>query len=171
MAINKTALTGAAGEHYIIFRLLELGHIAGLAPQGASNLDLIVTDIEGKRQVAIQVKTRLRKGSDNGWHMKVKHEKLIEKNLYYCFIDLPNEIDKVPVVYIISSKAVAEVISTAHKIWLSLPGKKGKPHKDTDMRRFLPDYSKTLKTDHPFIKEHSEGWLDEYKENWDILGL
>lgn len=171
MSIYKTTLTGAAGEHYIIFRLLSLGYIAGLAPQGAPNSDLIVTDIKGKKAVAIQVKTRMNKGTDNGWHMKEKHEKLVEKNLFYCFIDLPDKMENAPIVYIIPSQIIAKVIGDAHKIWLSTPGKNGIKHNETDMRRLLPDYSKTLKSDHVFIKEHSLGWLDKYKENWSILGL
>lgn len=168
MSAQTTTLTGSAGEHYIMFRLLKLGYLAGLAPQGAPNADIIATDITGKKAVAIQVKTRLPKGRDNGWHMRDKHEKLIENNLYYCFVNL---LDEAPIVYIIPSKIVAEVVSISHKIWLALPGRNGKKHKDNAMRRLLPDYAKALKTDNPFTRKYTEGWLPKYRENWEILGL
>ncbi|KKR46682.1 MAG: hypothetical protein UT82_C0009G0046 [Parcubacteria group bacterium GW2011_GWB1_40_14] len=171
MAINKTTLTGAAGEHFVMFRLLELGYIAGLASRGAPNTDIIVTDMTGRRAVAIQVKTRLPKGSDDGWHMKPKHAELKELNLYYCFVDLPNDYNVVPLVYIVPSEIVAEVIGKIHQFWLSLPGKNGRIHKDSNVRRLLPDYSKVLKVDHPLVKKYSKGWLDQYRENWKILGL
>ncbi len=171
MSINETTLTGAAGEHYIMFRLLGKGYIAGLAPHGAPNADIIATDIKGKKSVAIQVKTRLPKGSDNGWHMRPKHVELKEPNLYYCFVDLSNESGNSPSVYVIPSRIVAEAIDKTHQLWLSIPGKNGRPHKDSNVRRLLPDYSKTLKIDHPTVKKYSEGWLTQYKENWKILGL
>ena len=49
--------------------------------------------------------------------------------------------------------------------------KNGRPHKKTEMRRLLPDFSKTIKSDHDFIKQHSFGWLEEYQEKWEYLGL
>jgi hypothetical protein len=102
--------------------------------------------------------------------MKKKHEDLKEKNLFYCFVELDDDPRVSPTSYILPSIVVAETLEAAHSIWLHTPGSKGQPHKDTDMRRFLPDYSRTLKGDHPFIKEHGEGWLDQYRESWNIFG-
>jgi len=171
MAIGNTSLTGAAGEHYVIFRLLSMGYIAGLAPEGAPSADIIVTDIKTRKSVAIQVKTRMQKGFDNGWHMKEKHELISEDNLYYCFVDLPEDSHSAPTVYVLPSKVVAEALYQVHKVWLATPGKKGQAHKQTEMRRLLPDYSKTIKVDNPVIKKYSKGWLEKYKENWELLNL
>lgn len=167
----STSLTGASGEHYVMFRLLSMGYIAGLAPEGAPNADIIATDAKTKKSVAIQVKTRLKKGVDNGWHMKAKHENIKEDNLFYCFVDLPGNFNAAPNVYIIPSKVVADVLYKTHRIWLDTPGKNGRAHKQTDMRRLLPDYSKTMKVNHPTVKKYSSGWLDKYKENWGLLNL
>jgi hypothetical protein len=49
-------------------------------------------------------------------------------------------------------------VSTAHEIWLKTPGKNGKPHNDTDMRRIGPK-----------IPGKIDGWMDEYLERWDLL--
>lgn len=161
MSIKTTTLTGAAGEHYVMYRLLRMGYVAGLSPQGAPNSDIIVTSVDGERTAVLQVKTRNELGSDGGWHMKRKHEDLISKNLFYCFVDFRDK----PVVYIIPSKVVAEVLGEAHKTWLRTPGKNGRKHNDTEMRRLLPNY-KNLN-----LNNYSNGWLEKYKENWKILNL
>jgi hypothetical protein len=168
--INQTGLTGASGEHFVMYCLLQRGYIAGLAPERAPNADIIATSVDGKRAAVIQVKTR-KTGKDGGWHMKEKHEHLVAENLFYCFVDLEVDKDRMPIVYIIPSDIVAEVITKTDDIWLVSPGRGGRPHRDTGMRRLLPDFSKTIKANNSVIKKYSQGWMDEYKENWAILKL
>ena len=67
---SQSTLLGAAGEYHVMAELLRRGYIAAIAPQGAPNADIVVTDIEGSRHCSIQVKTRRDIGSDGGWHMK-----------------------------------------------------------------------------------------------------
>jgi hypothetical protein len=74
---SQSTLIGAAGEHFVLCQLLRRGWIAALAPKGVPNADIIVTDIDGNRQCAIQVKTRRDIGSDKGWHMRKKHEEIM----------------------------------------------------------------------------------------------
>ena len=69
--VSNTTLLGAADEHFIMCQLLRRGLIAALAPAGVPNCDIVVTDQIGDRLCAIQVKTRIEKGSDGGWHMGV----------------------------------------------------------------------------------------------------
>jgi hypothetical protein len=54
---RNTTLTGAAGEHYVMYRLLKLGHLAGLTPTGAKGVDILISDADGAHLAAIQVKT------------------------------------------------------------------------------------------------------------------
>ncbi len=169
MPKNQTTLTGAAGELFVMYRLCRMGYIAALAPKGVPNADLIVTDVEGNLTAVIQVKTRNNKGSDGGWSMKEKHEHLISKNLYYCFVDLNDDVGGSPTVYIIPSGIVADAVTKAHKIWLATPGKGGRAHKKTDMRRLLLDYKKTLRVDNEFTEKRGAGWLEQFKENWKII--
>ena len=73
-----------------------------------------------------------------------------------------------PVVFVVPAAAVAEVLSASHRKWLATPGKAGQAHKDSQIRQFLPSY------DHIFLDEKhtfSEGWLDRYRDNWEILSL
>ncbi len=74
--VSKSTILGAAGEHFVMSQLLRRGLIAALAPAGVPNADIVVTDDIGSRLCAVQVKTRNDKGSDGGWHMRAKHERI-----------------------------------------------------------------------------------------------
>lgn len=104
------AVVGAAGEHYVLFRLHQHGLIAALAPPGAHQADIIVFSPEMSVGSMVQVKTRTR-GSDGGWQMSEKHEGIVHDRLFYAFVDLePAE----PIVYVVPSAIVAEVVGTSH---------------------------------------------------------
>src|SRR3546814_9500679 len=44
-----------------------------------------------------------------------------------------------------------------------MPGAKGQAHNDSDFRRFLPDYT------HLDMGKYEDGWLEPYREAWDLL--
>ena len=161
--VSATSLTGAVGEHFVMSELLRRGLIAALAPAGVPNCDIVVTDDIGDRLCAVQVKTRLGKGTDRGWHMSKKHERLKSPSLYYCFVDFGGITKEPPFTYVVPATIVATALAENHQSWLDLPGAKGQPHKDNDMRRFLPDYT------HLGLGRYDDGWLDEYREAWDLL--
>lgn len=160
--VSATSLTGAAGEHFIMSALLRRGYIAALAPAGVPNCDIIVTDEIGDRLCAIQVKTRLGKGSDRGWHMRKKHEALTSATLFYCFVDFVGPSENT-IVYVVPAKVVATALADCHAAWLAQPGAKNQQRNDSDFRRFLPCYA------HLDITDYCEGWLKPYHEAWDLL--
>ncbi len=167
---SQSTLIGSAGTYFVLFQLLRRDWIAALAPEGVPNTDIIVTDIEGNRQCAIQVKTRSM-GSDKGWHMSKKHEEVISPTLFYCFVDMEKEDADLPATFIIPSSVVAAVLSEAHKLWLDTPGLKGQAHNDNKMRRLLPDYLRKRESAPDVIKRLGAGWMEQYRENWNILRL
>lgn len=162
MAVSQSSLTGAAGEYLVMSHLLRRGFIAALAPAGVPNCDIVVTDEIGDRLCAIQVKTRNNKGADGGWHMGRKHEHLTSATLFYCFVDLGAP-DAGGQVFIVPSRVVANVTRISHEKWLATPGRFGQPHKDGDMRRFLPSYA------HLGLADYSSGWLEPYCHAWNLL--
>lgn len=165
---SHSTLIGAAGEHYVLSELLRRGYIAALAPTGVPNTDIVVSDMGGFRLCSIQVKTRRGVGADRGWHMKAKHEHLRSDRLFYCFVDFLASLETRPIVYVVQSTIVADVIAAAHSKWLATPGRKGQPHKDGPMRRLLPDYVQTYgANDNPY----PQGWLDPYRDAWHRLQL
>lgn len=163
--VSATSLIGAAGEHLVMSQLLRRGFIAALAPAGVPNCDIIVTDDLGDRSFEVQVKTRRALGSDGGWHMSKKHEQLVSPNLYYCFVDLGHAASDNPTIYVVPAPTVAAVLKRSHQQWLSMPGKGGKQHNDTDFRRFLPDYS------HLGLADLASGWLESFEGDgaWERL--
>ena len=157
-SVSKTTLTGAAGEHFVLYKLLRRGLLAGLPPAGAPDVDVLVIDDDANVLISLQVKTR-RKGADKGWHMKEKHERLVSPRLFYVFVDMEPED---PVCYVIPSSVVAQCVTRENESWLATPGRNGQQHNDSVMRRLLPKY--------PYpVEGFAEGWLETYREQWELL--
>ena len=152
-------LTGAAGEHLVLSRLLSRELLASQAPRGTRKADILVNPLDGGRPVLIQVKTRSARGGAVSWIMSSKNESISERDLFYCLVnlDLIN-----PSVHVVPSKLVAKVIADAHAEWLPTPGKNGKKHQDSDTRQLKNDYG-------PNFKSVKPGWMDKYLEAWDLL--
>lgn len=172
---KSSMVIGASGEYYVLSQLLRRGWIAALAPDGAPNMDILVTDVASRKLCAIQVKTRRDKGTDKGWHMQQKHETLVAHDLFYVFVDLGKAPSDAVVCYVIPSRIVADAIRLGHKAWLATPGRNGQPRRDTNFRRMKPDFTTNIEpiTDvgQTVVDRYSLGWLKKYQENWDILGL
>ena len=151
---TDTTLTGAAGEHLVLSRLLQRGLVASQAPEGVRLVDILVNPLEGGRPLLIQVKAR-QFGADGGWHMSQKHEDQSQPDLFYCFVDFePSS----PTVHVVPSSVVATALKEDHKLWLERPGKGGRPHRDHSMRRLRPA-----------MYSMPEGWMEDYLENWSQL--
>ena len=149
-----TQLTGAAGEHLVLSRLLSRGVLAAQAPRGARKADILVNFLDSRMPCLLQVKAR-QSGGALGWHMQEKHESQTEADLFFCFVDF--EPDQ-PRVFVMPAAIVAEAISLDHSTWLATPGKNGQAHNETKFRRLR---------NNSLGKE--EGWLDEYLERWDLI--
>ncbi|PIB24409.1 hypothetical protein BFP76_04155 [Amylibacter kogurei] len=146
--------------------LLRRDFIAALAPQGAPNMDIVVTDVDGTSLCGIQVKTRRNIGSDGGWHMRPKHEMFSEPRIFYVFVDLGSTLNDDLQFFVIPTSIVSNAIRESHQAWLSRPGKNGHIRKDSTVRRLLPDYSKAW---HPDETPYPAGWLEEYRDAWSLL--
>ena len=170
----SSTIVGAAGEYHVLSQLLRRGWIAALAPDGAPNMDILVTDENNRKLCAIQVKTRRDIGRDRGWHMKPKHETMVAGDLFYVFVDVGKHPSDSTVSYVLPSGEVAACIRDSHRVWLDTPGKGARRHKDSAMRRLLPDYSHikpNTEDGRGIINRYRAGWLERYRENWSILGL
>ena len=151
---NDSGLTGAAGEHLVLSRLLSRGFLAAQAPRGTRKADILVNFLDGGRPCLIQVKSR-QSGTDGGWHMQEKHEVQTQSDLFFCFVDFqPDE----PKVFVVPALVVAEAVKTDYQIWLAQPGKQGQPHNPTKLRRLKPA-----------MNGQELGWLDQYEERWDLI--
>lgn len=153
---RDNSITGAAGEHLVLSRLLSMQVLAAHAPRGVRKVDVLVNHLDGKSSCLIQVKTINGLNANLGWPMEPKHEEIIDKDLFYCFVAI--EGDK-SMVYVIPSAKVAKVLRDSHLTWMKTPGKKGQKHSETS-RRFI-------KNKYPIkIKSAPAGWMDKYLEAW-----
>ena len=151
---TDTQLTGAAGEHLVLSRLLSKGFLAAQAPRGTRKADILVNFLDGGKPCLIQVKSR-QYGSDGGWHMQEKHEHQAEEDLFFCFVDFEPE---APRVFVLPSGVVAEAIKTDYQMWLAEPGKNGQAHNPTKLRRLKP-----------VMRGQEPGWLERHLEAWGLL--
>jgi hypothetical protein len=127
-----------------------------------------VTDLRGDKLCTIQVKARRELGADGGWHMKKKHEQIFGDRLFYCFVNFGNSPDENPSIFLMPGKVVAEALMKSYAAWLSTPGKRGQKHNDHNMRRLLPDHKKNFGDAH---NPYPRGWMERYRNAWDLLGL
>ncbi len=143
-----------------MFRLYQQGMLASLAPPGSPTVDVLVLAPDETVVASLQVKTRSY-GRVKGWHMKEKHELIVQKRYFYAFVDLEPES---PVTYIVPSRFVARALKRGHQAWVDAPGKGGRPHKAESAFRWLaPDYSPLD------VPGHRGRWLERYRERWDLL--
>lgn len=173
--MKNKSINGAAGEHHVLSQLLRRGWVAAQAPDGAPNMDILVTDKNSEKLRTIQVKTRRDgPGKGKGWPMGRKHETIIVEDLFYIFVDLGIQSTDPINSYILPSRVVADCIRRCHQVWLDTPGRGGRPHKDSNIRKLYLDYSfiKPITEDgKSIIDQYRVGWLNQYHENWRILGL
>lgn len=157
MGAKDSALIGAAGEHYILYRLQRRNLLASLAPTNAYAADILVFSPAMAVGSLVQVKTRT--GRHGGWPMGEKHEMLAHERLFYAFLDLePRE----PETFIVPCRVVQEVLQVSHQTWLAIPSLRGQPHRDNPMRQIRSSY--------PFpVPGYPDGWLESYRERWDYL--
>lgn len=141
-------LSGVAGEYLCAGELSRRGYIASITLRNSRGVDILATNKDASRSVAIQVKTSY--GSSTCWVLGQKAEDYHADNLFYIFVNLNH--GGVPDYYIVPSKVVADTIREYYKVWLKTPGRNGQKHRENPMRTFKDD-EKT------------------YLDRWDLLGL
>jgi len=114
-------LAGAAGEYYVAYKISTLGLVAALPRAGTNGVDILVSNVNGSRTVAIQVKTtdwaeRTRgRGANKRIHelqfpLGLKAASMSSPDLYFAFVDLRGVewVEEQPVVYLVPSSFVAD---------------------------------------------------------------
>ena len=133
MPKRATALTAVAGEHYVAYKLSEMGYLVAMTRGGTPSIDLMVCHPSGAPSISLQVKTSScayrpfkRDQSKNRWEwdVSVRALNLKDKSVFYAFVDLEQGPDDSPRpnVFFIPSKTVAESLpptSKRYMFWLS----------------------------------------------------
>jgi hypothetical protein len=158
--------TGEVGEHWVLHRLIRAGYTAVLAPTNAKAVDILAADRDGK-PFGIQVKTK--RGTSKGWRLTKVAEGMSDPRLFYCLVDLGRDGNlEPPEVYIVPSSLIAHHTRMGHAEWLKGVRPDGQPRKDSRIRQILDPVPKSAAD--AVRAEFPDGWLERYKENWEILG-
>lgn len=120
---------GNAGEYYIAARLSALDFVVTITLGRAEKYDILAISPKG-RVVKISVKTTQNEKAKD-FPLSKKDEMGAADDFYYAFVKL-NKFSKEPDFWIIPSKVVCPLISTAHQKWLKTIGRR--PHNDSSMR-------------------------------------
>lgn len=144
-----SVLSGVAGEYFVAAELTKRGHIASITLRNTKGVDILCSNSDASKSVAIQVKTN--RSSPRSWVLNQKSEDYFADNLFYVFVNL-NDNESAPDYFIVPSKEVANHTKVTHQEWLDTPGRNGVAHKDNTLRKFIdPD--------------------ENYRNRWDLLGL
>ena len=129
---KSNILTGISGEYYVAAELSRLGYIASITLRNTRGIDILCSNADASKHVAIQVKTTHK--SRNSWMLDKKSEEFYSPKHFYVFVLLNDK--EHPKFFIVQSKIVANHIKSGHKKWLKGKSKTGKKHKDSTMRKF-----------------------------------
>lgn len=142
-------LGGVAGEYFVAAELSARGYIASITLRNTKGVDVLCSNDDASKTIGIQVKTN--KGSRREWMLNQKAEDYFADNLFYVLVNL-NDGQLPPDFFIVPSKTLALITKKSHVDWLSQPGRSGKAHNDTTMRKFRDQ-------------------KEEYLGRWELLGL
>ncbi len=145
----SSVLSGVAGEYYVAAELTKRGYIASITLRNTKGVDILCSNSDATKSIAIQVKTNRRSNRD--WVLNQKSEDYFAENLFYVFVNL-NDNKCEPDYFIVSSIEVAKYAKETHAKWMSTPGRKGQAHNDSTMRKFSDPNEK-------------------YLNRWDLFGL
>jgi hypothetical protein len=132
MPKRPTALTAAAGEHFVAYCLSRMGLLVALTRGGSPAVDLMVSSPDGRETIAIQVKTahwarreykteKSRVNDRREWDVGQRAQRLRGERLFYALVDLRGGGFAIPEVFIVPSDVVAiamEVQRSRYMFWL-----------------------------------------------------
>ena len=136
------SLIGISGAHFVAAEMSRKGYVVTLTSRNTEGIDILASNKDGTKTVAIQVKTTEGKTEPRAWILSKKSENLKSANLFYVFVTLKK--DQIPDFFIVSSADVAHYIQTDHEYWMNKPGKQGQAHKESDIRKFRDTEGKYL---------------------------
>lgn len=159
---GRGTLLGNAGEYFVIAELLRHDIVAGLVPRNAPGLDILATI--GRRSLKIRVKTKSSEADSWVWVAKGEAaDALIFIGLQKdaaddltALVDIPD--NGAPAIHLVVTTAVDSLLREQHQQWLDRPGKHGRAHKPSKMRRL------NVGRDLDALREH-------YGVSWDDLKI
>lgn len=150
----SAVLCGVAGEYFVAAELSRRGCIASITLRNTRGVDILASNADATKSVGIQVKTNQRGVAEWILNEKVEEGPIDElaENLFFVFVTLPPN-GTPPAYHVISRRELAEIIKEQHAVWLSTPGRGGRPHSAANTIRKFSDRD------------------GKYRDKWTALGL
>lgn len=157
-ATGETSTRGNASQFFVAGELCRRGYAAVVTMGNTPNTDVLVSDIEGKRFVHVQVKTFA--PGNRTCSLSKKAEKTYGRNFFWVLCGLPKkDSDEAVSFYVIPADVMAKNVVESHQIWLRTPGKKGQAHRENTMRVVAIPPRKGV-----------NGWsIEKYLNRWDLI--
>jgi len=153
MSYNNN-LTGNAGEYFVCSELSKLNILPLITPKNNPLFDVIATNEDGSKHVAIQVKT-MGLQNEQGW--KLSKQIIVKKNNPNLFMVLVNlKTDAQNTFYVYQYDDFVERVNQVYSQYINTPKRDGNPRKDVsfrwyDYKNFTDDDSRR-KNDWSLIK-------------------
>jgi hypothetical protein len=139
----ESIMCGVAGEYFVAAELSRRGYIASITLRNTRGVDILASNREATKSVAIQVKASQRGTPE--WILNEKIERGdqllsgIPENVFFVFVNIPPSGDP-PSYHVISRTEVARLAREGHESWLALPGRGGRPHSANNPIRKFKDF-------------------------------
>jgi hypothetical protein len=125
-------MVATAGEHYVCAELCRRNILALLTPKNNPLFDVLASDPEGRRTVAIQVKTMSLR-NDQGW--KVGVDLSIKRHNPNLFVVLVNmRPDGSNDFYVYEHDSISDRLDQLYADYIAKPKRDGTPRKDVSFR-------------------------------------
>lgn len=167
---TNTNSVAIAGEFAVLSQLALRGFDANMTLGHTKSVDILASDPSTGRMYKLEVKTNFKNSRNkpsvsklfgtavSAWIMGVKHEVIVDPDLFYCFVNIGKETN-VFRFFIVPSEVVAKYVKDQHKLWL----KNDETHKDGDMRLFRIGVSgEKYKISTPVAEKYENNW--EFKK-------
>lgn len=154
MGKTPNEIIGITGECLVCAELGKKGILGLLTPKNNPLFDVVATSLDGKRSVAIQVKTM---SNDNKQGWKLGKDICVKQNNDNLFVVLVNIKENANDFYVYEYDVLSERVAEVYNKYISTPKKDGTPRKDVDFRWF--DFKEFTSDDYSRINK------------WDILGF
>jgi hypothetical protein len=143
-----SVLCGVAGEYFVAAELSRRGYVASLTLRNTRGIDILASNSDATKTIGIQVKTNQTDRPE--WILNRKAEAEVAENLFYVFVRL-NRTGS-PAFHVVPRAIVANFVREEHEAWSKAPGKGGRAHGESSVRKFRDP-------------------SDQYLGHWEKLGL
>jgi len=136
-------MCGVAGEYFVAAELSRRGYIASITLRNTRGVDILASNRDATRSVAIQVKANQRGTPEWILNEKIEREEEVSdglpENLFFVFVSIPPS-GAPPSYHVVSRCEVSRLAREGHERWLASPGRSGRPHSTNNPIRKFKDF-------------------------------